>query len=58
MFKRIYDKIVLYFSEEEPELLTCSKCGSDELYIACPDYCYDCHVKYEVTPKEDLTNPK
>ena len=55
---KLIQRIKAYFAEEEPEPLTCSKCGSDELYIACPDYCYDCYIKYEVTPKEDLTNPK
>jgi hypothetical protein len=56
--RKIYKKILDWFKEEELEPLTCSKCGSEELYIACPDYCYDCHVKYELKGKKPLTNPK
>ena len=28
--------------------LTCEKCGATPIYIACPDHCLDCYVKYEL----------
>jgi hypothetical protein len=55
---KLIQRIKDYFTAEEPEPLTCSKCGSEDLYIACPDYCYDCHVKHELKGKKPLTNPK
>jgi len=38
-------------NEEEIEEMVCSKCGKTPVYIACPDHCKGCFIKYEVKGK-------
>jgi len=39
-----YREVYIWLEENsEPGLIKCQRCGKDQVYIVCPDYCVECH---------------